>query len=78
MEKAAIAGSHSYLMAARPVLCFLPVRKMSLKTYASILKQIRLHQSEFLRGCKGRLSEAEYAELLRSRREDVDFKPKMD
>jgi hypothetical protein len=37
-----------------------------------------LHQSEFLRGCKGQLSEAEYAELLRSRRKDVDFKPKMD
>jgi len=48
------------------------------KTYVSILKQIRLHQNEFLRGCKGQLSEAEYAELLRLRRENVSFKPRMD
>jgi hypothetical protein len=58
----------------------LPAREKDVapKTYASILRQIRLHQSEFLRGCKGQISEAEYVELLRSRREDMNFKPKMD
>ena len=76
-------GSHrwfTFLLNDQKTRTMLPAREKDVapKTYASILKQIRLHQSEFLRGCKRQLSEAEYAELLRSRREDMNFKPKMD
>ena len=76
-------GSHrwfTFLLDGQKTRTMLPAREKDVapKTYASVLKQIRLHQSEFLRGCKGQLSEEEYAELLRLRREDMDFKPKMD
>jgi predicted RNA binding protein YcfA (HicA-like mRNA interferase family) len=76
-------GSHrwfTFLLDGQKTRTMLPGREKDVapKTYASVLKQIRLHQSEFLRGCRGQLSEEEYAGLLRSRREDMDFKPKMD
>jgi predicted RNA binding protein YcfA (HicA-like mRNA interferase family) len=48
------------------------------KTYTVMLKQIRLHQSEFVQGCQGGLPTEEYAKLLRARRGDTDFKPRMD
>ena len=76
-------GSHrwfTFLLDGQKTRTMLPAREKDIapKTYASIMKQIRLYQSEFLGACKGQLFEAEYMELLRARREDMDFKPKMD
>ena len=76
-------GSHrwfTFLLDGMKTRTMLPAHEKDVppKTYMSILRHIRLHQSEFRRACRGKLSAEEYAQLLRARRSDTDFKPRMD
>ncbi len=76
-------GSHRwfvFLLDGLKTRTMLPAKRRDIppKTYASMLRQIRLHQSEFAQACDGKLPPAEYAALLQVRRDDTSFKPRMD